>query len=368
MAGDTETVLNSSPEQKNVLLLPGDGVGAELTDHAERVLKTLSPAGVDIVCSRADIGGAAIDAHGVPLPEATLEQLARTDAVLLGAVGGPRWDQLPVDKRPERALLELRKRMGVFANLRPLKTAPALAAQSPLKNDRLHGLDILIVRELTGGIYFGEPRGEKTDAGVRSAFNTMVYSETEIERIARLAFDLAAARNQRLCSVDKANVLEVSRLWRSVVTRIARDYPQVKVEHMYVDNAAMQLVINPAQFDVVLTSNLFGDILSDLGAAVVGSIGMLPSASVNGTGAGLFEPVHGSAPDLAGLDQANPLGMLYSLAWLLRVGLGLEETAQRLDNAIDKALVQGLRTADIAPAGTTADSSTAMVDAVCATL
>ena len=360
--------MSASTAQKNVLLLPGDGVGAELADHAERVLKVLSPAGVDIVCSRATIGGAAIEAHGVPLPVQTLEQLARTDAVLLGAVGGPRWDQLPIDQRPEKALLELRKRMGVFANLRPLKTAPALAAQSPLKNDRLRGFDILIVRELTGGIYFGEPRGETTDAGVRRAFNTMIYSETEIERIARLALDLAMARNQRLCSVDKANALEVSRLWRSVVTHRARDYPQVKVEHMYVDNAAMQLVLNPAQFDVVLTSNLFGDILSDLGAAVVGSIGMLPSASVNGTGAGLFEPVHGSAPDLAGLDQANPLGMLYSLALLLRFGLGLVETAEHLDKAIDAALAQGLRTADIAPAGTTAVSQTAMVDAVCAGL
>ena len=352
-----------------ILVIPGDGIGAEIMPHAVRVLDALE---VGCEFAYAEMGGCAIDRHGTPLPAATLAAARDADAVLLGAVGGPQWDDLPMEQRPEKGLLGLRSGLDLFANLRPALTFGPLAEASSLKAERVADLDILIVRELTGGIYFGEPRGITTDNGGRRGFNTLVYDEREIARIARVAFDLATKRNGRLTSVDKANVLEVTQLWRDVVGEVHAEYPQVALDHLYVDNAAMQLVREPKQFDVLVTGNMFGDILSDVAAMLTGSLGMLPSASLNGSGQGLYEPVHGTAPDIAGRNVANPLATILSAGMMLRYSLGEPAAADRVEAAVQAVLVDGLRTADILPPA--ADShlqqvgTDAMADAVIAAL
>ena len=333
---------------RKILLLPGDGIGPEVIAAAWPVLEqALRQQGIAVERSEGLLGGAAIDATGEPLPAATLEAARAADAILMGAVGGPQWDTLPREVRPERGLLALRSGLDLFANLRPALLAPALVNASSLKPELVADLDILIVRELTGGIYFGEPRGIEVRDNQRVGFNTYVYSESEIERIARVAFDAAARRSGRLCSVDKANVLEATVLWREVVSEVAQDYPQVELSHMYVDNAAMQLVRAPKQFDVLVTGNLFGDILSDAAAMLTGSLGMLPSASLNSGRQGLYEPVHGSAPDIAGKDQANPLATILSAAMLCRYSLGCAPAAAAIEQAVAQVLEQGLRTADL---------------------
>ena len=338
---------------KKVLLLPGDGIGQEVVAAATQVMQAAAQqSGCNLEISEALVGGAAIDATGGPLPSATLAAAEQVDAVLLGGVGGPKWDDLPTHLRPEKGLLGLRQGLGLFANLRPALLSAPLAAASSLKAELVADLDILIIRELTGGIYFGEPRGVEIRDNERVGFNTLVYSEHEIERIARVGFELAAKRNGKLCSVDKANVLEVSQLWREKVTALAPEYPSVELSHMYVDNAAMQLVRAPKQFDVILTGNMFGDILSDVAAMLTGSLGMLPSASLAASGTGLYEPVHGTAPDIAGQDLANPLATILSVGMMFRYSLDLPEAADRIDNAVAKVLEQGHRTADIAAAGT----------------
>lgn len=339
--------------QKKVLLLPGDGIGQEVVAAATEVMQAAAQqSGCNLEISEALVGGAAIDATGEPLPSATLAAAEQVDAVLLGGVGGPKWDDLPTHLRPEKGLLGLRQGLGLFANLRPALLSAPLAAASSLKAELVADLDILIIRELTGGIYFGEPRGVEIRDNERVGFNTLVYSEHEIERIARVGFELAAKRNGKLCSVDKANVLEVSQLWREKVTALAPEYPSVELSHMYVDNAAMQLVRAPKQFDVIVTGNMFGDILSDVAAMLTGSLGMLPSASLAASGTGLYEPVHGTAPDIAGQDLANPLATILSVGMMFRYSLDLPQAADRIDNAVAKVLEQGHRTADIAAAGT----------------
>lgn len=331
-----------------VVLLPGDGIGPEVVDEVVELLACMrAEAGLDCEIETALIGGAAVDACGEPLPPETLEMARSADAVLLGAVGGPQYERLERHLRPERGLLAIRKELGLFANLRPAKLLPGLEGASSLRAEVVRGMDVMFVRELTGGIYFGQPRGERDDDGRRAAFNTMVYNEDEIARIARVAFETAQTRRRKVCSVDKANVLEVSELWREVVDATARDFPEVSLSHMYVDNAAMQLACNPGQFDVVVTSNLFGDILSDLAAALTGSLGLLPSASLNAEGLGLYEPVHGSAPDIANKGVANPIAAILSLAMLLRHSLGEQEIADRTEQAVNTALKK-TRTADIA--------------------
>ncbi|MCY3814329.1 MAG: 3-isopropylmalate dehydrogenase [Gammaproteobacteria bacterium] len=333
-----------------VLVIPGDGIGAEIMPHVVRVLESL---GLPFAFDYADLGGHAIDKHGTPLPPETLTAARAADAVLLGAVGGPQWDDLPMDQRPEKGLLGMRSGLDLFANLRPALLFEPLADASSLKTELVADLDILIVRELTGGIYFGEPRGVTVDNGGRRGFNTYVYQEREIERIARVAFDLAEKRNGRLTSVDKANVLEVTQLWRDVVREVHADYPGVQLDHLYVDNAAMQLVRQPKQFDVVVTGNMFGDILSDVAAMLTGSLGMLPSASLNAANQGLYEPVHGSAPDIAGKNIANPLATVLSAAMMLRYSLDEAAQADRLEVAVKAVLDDGVRTADIMPAAST---------------
>lgn len=329
---------------KRVLILPGDGVGREVCAEAEKVLRAAAP---DVAVESALMGGAAIDETGEALPPQTLAKAKEADAVLLGAVGAPKYDSLPAQQRPERGLLALRAGMEVFANLRPAQCYAQLAAASSLRDELVAGLDVLIVRELTGGIYFGEPRGVEESGGERRGYNTMVYSEKEIERVARVAFEAARRRNKKLCSVDKANVLDVSILWREVVARVGADYPDVALSDMYVDNAAMQLVTMPSQFDVIVTGNLFGDILSDIAAALTGSIGMLPSASLGASGRGLYEPVHGSAPDIAGQNKANPLAAILSVAMMLRHSLQDEAAAARVENAARQTIADGARTADL---------------------
>ena len=353
-----------------ILLLPGDGIGPEIVTEAEKLLLAVGEKfSLDFSFTRGLLGGCAIDATGVPLPDETVALARAADAVLLGAVGGEKWDRGPAHLRPERGLLGIRKALGLYANLRPALLFPQLAGASTLKSDVVAGLDIVIIRELTGGIYFGEPRGVETLAdGTRIGRNTMVYSEAEIERIGRTGFDIARRRGRRLCSVDKANVLETSQLWREVMVRIAADYPDVELSHMYVDNAAMQLVRAPKQFDVVVTENLFGDILSDCAAMLTGSIGMLPSASLNETGFGLYEPVHGSAPDIAGQQKANPLATLLSVAMLLRYTLGQAAAADAVEQAVASVLQQGLRTGDIALPGERVLGTAQMGDAVVAAL
>jgi 3-isopropylmalate dehydrogenase len=335
-----------------ILILAGDGIGTEIVAEAEAVLEALRSAGdLDVEIEHALLGGAAYDAHGDPLPEQTLALARAADAVLLGAVGGPKWATVARDMRPEQGLLRLRAGLDTYANLRPIIAYPQLVAASSLKPELVSGLDIMIVRELTSGIYFGQPRGIRTNAaGEREGFNTLVYSESQIERICRSAFEIAMKRGRRLCSVDKANVLEVSELWREVAERVGGDFPDVALSHMYVDNAAMQLVREPKQFDVIVTSNMFGDILSDLASMLAGSIGMLPSASINAEHRGIYEPIHGSAPDIAGQGAANPLATILSLAMLLRYSLDESEQAQRIEMAVGKVLERGLRTRDIAPA------------------
>ncbi|MEM6708407.1 MAG: 3-isopropylmalate dehydrogenase [Pseudomonadota bacterium] len=340
--------MSTAQSNARVLLLPGDGIGPEVVEAAWPVLaQALEDEGVRAERRDGLLGGAAVDATGVPLPDATLDAARAADAILMGAVGGPSWDGIERDRRPEKGLLRLRSELDLFANLRPALLAPALVDASSLKPERVTGLDLLIVRELTGGIYFGEPRGIEVRDNQRVGFNTYVYSEAEIERIGRVAFEAAGRRDGRLCSVDKANVLEVTVLWREVMDRLSADYPEVTLSHMYVDNAAMQLVREPKQFDVMVTGNLFGDILSDAAAMLTGSLGMLPSASLNATGLGLYEPVHGSAPDIAGTDSANPLATILSAALLCRHSLGLSTAAQRIEGAVNRVLDAGLRTADI---------------------
>ena len=337
---------------KKIAVLPGDGIGIEIAAEAVKLLDYLKSNGLDIDMTEAPVGGAGYDATGKPLPDETLELAKQSDAILLGAVGGPQYEALPRELRPEKGLLGLRSELGLFANLRPAILYPQLADASSLRPDIVAGLDIMIVRELTGGIYFGEPRGiREKDNGEREGFNTLVYSESEIDRIARVAFDIAMKRGKRLCSVDKANVLEVSELWREVVIKAGADYPQVELSHMYVDNAAMQLVKWPKQFDVMVTTNMFGDILSDAAAMLTGSIGMLPSASLDANSKGLYEPIHGSAPDIAGKDVANPLATILSVAMMLRYSLDYATLADDIENAVSRVLDKGLRTTDIMAEG-----------------
>ncbi len=350
-----------------ILVLPGDGIGPEVVAEAVKVLEVLrSSRAVELELEYADIGGAAVDAHRDPLPDATLATARSADAVLLGAVGGPKWESLDRDLRPERGLLRLRAGLGVFANLRPAVLFPPLAGASTLRSEVVQGLDLLIVRELTGGIYFGQPRGirERPESGEREGFNTMVYRESEIERICRVAFELAATRARRVCSVDKANVLETSEVWREVAVRVARDYPDITLSHLYVDNAAMQLVRAPTRFDVLVTGNLFGDILSDLASMLTGSIGLLPSASLDERNRGLYEPIHGAAPDIAGQGVANPLATILSVAMMLRHSLGEAALAQRVEQAVGRVLERGLRTPDIGGGGGETVGTRRMGDAV----
>ncbi len=355
---------------KKILILPGDGIGPEIVAEAVKVLDCLrDDFGLSVERQEGLVGGAAYDAEGHPLPEATLDAAKAADAVLLGAVGGPKWEPLDISVRPEKGLLGLRAGLGLFANLRPAMLYPQLADASTLKPEVVSGLDLLIVRELTGGIYFGRPRGVETlDSGERRGINTLVYTESEIERICRVAFDLAMQRGKRVCSVDKANVLECTELWREVATRVGADYPEVELSHMYVDNAAMQLVRAPKQFDVMVTTNMFGDILSDCAAMLTGSIGMLPSASLNADGQGMYEPIHGSAPDIAGKGVANPLATVLSVAMMLRYSLNEPAQADRIEQAVSAVLDQGLRTADIAAAGTRTVGTAQMGDAVVAAI
>ena len=335
-------------QKKKVLLLPGDGIGQEVTASAGRILeKIVQLEGVEIELLEGLIGGTAIDSAGDPLPKETLEVSKECDAVLLGGVGGPKWDDLPTDKKPEKGLLKIRQELDLFANLRPALLFPPLSSASSLKSELVENLDILILRELTGGIYFGEPRGIELRENERVGFNTLVYSEGEIERIARVGFELAEKRSGKVCSVDKANVLEVSQLWREVVNDIAVDYPGVELSHMYVDNAAMQLVRQPKQFDVIVTGNMFGDILSDVAAMLTGSLGMLPSASLASNGSGLYEPVHGTAPDIAGQDLANPLATILSVAMMCKYSLDLPKAANSIETAVSAVLEAGYRTSDI---------------------
>ena len=351
-----------------IAVLAGDGIGPEIVGQAERVLGVLRDEGMPITTQAAPFGGAGHDAAGHPLPPATLALAQASDAILLGAVGGPRYDTLPRALRPEQGLLGIRKALALFANLRPAMLYPELAA-STLKPEVVAGLDLMIIRELTGDIYFGQPRGRRTDAaGNEEGFDTMHYSVPEIERIARVGFETARKRSRKLTSVDKANVLDTSILWREVVTRVGADYPDVALSHMYVDNAAMQLVRNPRQFDVIVTGNLFGDILSDEASMLAGSIGMLPSASLDANGKGLYEPIHGSAPDIAGQDKANPLATILSLAMMFRYTLARADVADRIEAAVRAVLQSGLRTGDIALPGEAVIGTRAMGDAVVAAL
>ena len=348
-----------------IAILPGDGIGPEIIKQATRVLDVLRADGIKIEIEHGAIGGAGYDADGDPLPEPTLKLAREADAVLLGAVGGPQYDTLPRESRPEQGLLRIRKELNLFANLRPAVVFPELANASSLRPELVENLDLMILRELTGDIYFGQPRGRRSlDNGDEEGFDTMCYSSSEIDRIARVAFDVARKRNNRVCSVDKANVLDTSILWREVVTRVSRDYPEVELTHMYVDNAAMQLVRAPKQFDVMLTGNIFGDILSDEASMLTGSIGMLPSASMDENNKGLFEPIHGSAPDIAGKDLANPLATILSVSMMLRYSFGHLEIADRIDNAVKLVLANGLRTKDIAQPGCKEVGTQQMGDAV----
>ena len=348
-----------------VAVLPGDGIGPEIIAQACRVLKKLNLA---IQFQEAPVGGAGYDAAGDPLPAATLQVARDADAILFGAVGDPRYDSLERAKRPEQAILGLRKALGLFANLRPARVHPELAAASALKAEVVKGLDLLIVRELTGDVYFGQPRGIREVAGSREGFDTMRYSEPEVRRIARVGFEAARKRGKRLCSVDKANVLETSQLWREIVIQEQKNYPDVELSHMYVDNCAMQLVRNPRQFDVIVTGNLFGDILSDEASMLTGSIGMLPSAALDANGKGLYEPIHGTAPDIAGKGIANPLATILSAAMMLRYSLAQAGAADRIEAAVTRVLREGLRTADILTPGTRKVGTQEIGDAVVAAL
>ena len=355
---------------KNIVLLPGDGIGPEIVAEAVKVLEAVDKTfNLQFKFESELIGGAAIDEHGVPLANSTLEKCRAADAVLMGSVGGPKWDAMDSNIRPEKGLLKIRYELGLFANLRPAILYSQLADASSLKRELVADLDILIVRELTGGIYFGEPRGIRIlDSGERQGYNTYVYSESEVERIGRTAFEMAMKRGRKVCSVDKANVLEATVLWREVMQSLSKEYPEVELSHMYVDNAAMQLVREPKQFDVIVTGNMFGDILSDTAAMLTGSIGMLPSASLNKDGRGLYEPVHGSAPDIAGQGVANPLATILSAAMMLRYSLNEPKAASAIEQAVGLVLDQGLRSADIYAEGDTKVSTSELGDAVVAAL
>jgi len=351
---------------KKILVVAGDGIGPEVVREAKRALEAVNEQfQLDLVFDDALLGGAAIDATGVPMPEETLVKAKASDAVLFGAIGGPKWDALDRAIRPEKGLLNFRSGLNLFCNLRPAILYPQLAEASSLKHDVVAGLDILIVRELTGGMYFGEPRGFRTlENGEREGYNTLKYSESEITRIGRMAFEFAKKRGGKLCSVDKANVLEATMLWREVMDKLAADYSSVELSHMYVDNCAMQLVRAPKQFDVIVTENLFGDILSDQASMLTGSIGMLPSASLNETGFGLYEPCHGSAPDIAGQNKANPLATILSAAMLLRYSLNADSAAKRIEEAVGVVLDKGIRTGDIFTKGMQLVGTSGMGDAV----
>ena len=358
---------------KQLLILPGDGIGPECMGQVRRVAEWFDKSGTVTFEMEEDlVGGAAIDAHGVPLADATMDKALTADATLLGAVGGPKWDEIPFERKPERGLLRLRKEMQLYANLRPALCFDALVEASSLKSELVSGLDIMILRELTGGIYFGEPRGIETlPDGSRRGINTQVYTDSEIARVARVGFELAQKRGKALCSVEKANVMESGVLWREVVSGLAGDYPDVALSHMYADNCAMQLVRAPKQFDVIVTDNLFGDMLSDAAAMLTGSLGMLPSASLGdpdpeGQRRGLYEPVHGSAPDIAGAGRANPLASLLSFAMMLRYSFDMGEEADLVERAVETVLAAGLRTADIAQAGSDVVSTEGMGSAVLA--
>lgn len=351
---------------KKVLILPGDNIGPEIVTEAVKVLSRVDKKfQLGIELDYANLGGCALDADSTPCPQQTLDKARQSDAVLLGAVGGPQWDNVERHLRPEKGLLTIRSELDLFGNLRPAIMYPQLAHASSLKPEFVSGLDILIVRELVGGIYFGEPRGIRTlDNGEREGYNTYKYSESEIQRISKMAFEAAMVRNKRLCSVDKSNVLEATVLWREVISDMAADYPEVELSHMYVDNAAMQLVKEPKQFDVIVTGNMFGDILSDTAAMLTGSIGMLPSASLDKSGRGMYEPCHGSAPDIAGQGIANPLATILSVAMMLRYSLGEPQAATAIEQAVSNVLDQGLRTADIYTEGSNQVGTVAMGDAV----
>lgn len=351
-----------------IAVLAGDGIGPEITAQAERVLKALRSDGLKVELEPGLLGGCAVDAEGEPFPEITRKLVIGADAVLLGAVGGPKYDSLPREKRPEQGLLAIRKALNLFANLRPAILYPELASVSTLKPEVVSGLDILIVRELTGDIYFGQPRGIERRDGQRVGYNTMIYTEAEIRRIAHVAFQAARKRKGKLCSVDKMNVLECTQLWRDVVTETAKEYPDVTLSHMLVDNAAMQLVREPRQFDVIVTGNMFGDILSDEASMLTGSIGMLPSASLDDHNKGLYEPIHGSAPDIAGKNMANPLATILSVAMMLRYSFAQEDAALRIENAVRQVLAQGFRTNDIYEPGMKKAGTVEMGDAVLANL
>lgn len=354
---------------KQILILPGDGIGPEIMAEAIKVLNLANDRyALDFELVEDVIGGAAIDRHGVPLADETLARARAAEAVLLGAVGGPKWDRIERDIRPERGLLKIRSQLGLFANLRPAILYPQLAEASTLKPEVVAGLDILIVRELTGGIYFGAPRGIEQGNGERRAYDTLPYSESEIRRIARVGFDMARLRGGKLCSVDKANVLASSQLWREVVEEVAKDYGDVELSHMYVDNAAMQLVRAPKQFDVIVTDNMFGDILSDEASMLTGSIGMLPSASLDADNKGMYEPCHGSAPDIAGQGIANPLATILSVSMMLRYSFARSDAADAIERAVSQVLDQGLRTGDIHSAGTRQVGTAEMGDAVVSAL
>jgi 3-isopropylmalate dehydrogenase len=348
-----------------IAVLAGDGIGPEIVAEALKVLDVFRAEGLQVETESAAVGGAGVDLCGDPLPEATLKLCRESDAILFGAIGGPQYDELPREQRPERGLLRLRKELDLFANLRPARVFPQLAAASTLRADVVAGLDILIIRELTGDIYFGEPRGIRIEAnGERVGFNTMIYSESEIKRVAHVGFQSAQRRNHRVCSVDKMNVLESTQLWRDVVIEVSKEYPDVALSHMLVDNAAMQLVRNPRQFDVILTGNIFGDILSDEASMLTGSIGMLPSASLNSSAQGLYEPIHGSAPDIAGKGLANPLAQILSLSMMFRHSLNRADLADRIDKAVEDTLEAGYRTGDIAMSGDKKIGTVEMGDAV----
>jgi 3-isopropylmalate dehydrogenase len=354
---------------KRIAVLPGDGIGPEIVAEAVKVLEKLQTEGLDVSMDYGLVGGAAYDETGTPLPETTLTLAKESDAILLGAVGGYKWESLDISVRPEKGLLGLRSELNLFANLRPAILYPQLADASTLKADVVAGLDLMIVRELTGGIYFGQPRGVRTlENGEKEGFNTLVYSESEINRIGKVAFDIARKRDGRVCSVDKANVLECTELWRETMTELGKDYAEVELSHMFVDNAAMQLVRAPKQFDVMVTTNMFGDILSDCASMLTGSIGMLPSASLDENSKGMYEPIHGSAPDIAGENMANPLATILSAAMMLRYTLDEAEMADRIEAAVSKVLDDGLRTADIYSEGMTRVSTSEMGDAVVAAL
>ena len=352
-------------KEYKIAVLEGDGIGPEVIAQGIKALEAVAKKyNVKFNCEKGLIGGVAIDAVGIPLPQETIDLAKSSDAVYLGAVGDWKYDTLDPAIRPERALLGIRKELGLFANLRPAKVFEELVASSPLRTELVEGVDIMIIRELTGGVYFGEPKGVEVQNGKKVGFNNMIYTEDEIRRIAKVAFEAAMGRNKKLCSVDKANVLDVSRLWREIVIEVSKDYPEVELKHMYVDNAAMQIIVNPKQFDVIVTENLFGDILSDEASVLPGSLGLLPSASLSESGVGMYEPCHGSAPDFKGQDRLNPIATILSAAMMLKYSFGMEEAAQDIENAVNQTLKEGFRTEDICKEGNVLVGTSKMGDLI----